>query len=173
MGIAVALGALTAPVKGHAMRERTARMPMIAISFALVASTPAWAWGGGGRSGAVGFPVSTHVQVMPQAHGSGAIVRGASHGNFREIGHARARGGAPVVIWPYVPYFDTGPVVAEPSVASVAPVGPQVIVLSNPPNGASGPTVTAPPVDDSYVAGCRAIPNGYHCDLPQDPGAPR
>jgi hypothetical protein len=26
--------------------------------------------------------------------------------------------------------------------------------------------VPAAPRDYSYVSGCRAIPNGYHCDIP-------
>jgi hypothetical protein len=51
-------------------------------------------------------------------------------------------------------------------------LGPQVIVISGS-NYAQGPMAPAPgdPPDYSYVPGCHAIPNGYHCDTPR-PEAP-
>lgn len=68
--------------------------------------------------------------------------------------------GLPVLGWPYFPAFDAYPL----SDSSAAPQ-PQVIVVSGGAGGAAADP--RPQADYSFVAGCRAIPNGYHCDPPQ------
>jgi hypothetical protein len=57
--------------------------------------------------------------------------------------------------WP-----DTGQVVTY-APPPEEPVQPEVIVLQSDSNG---PKVAEAAPDYGYVAGCHAIPNGYHCD---------
>lgn len=65
--------------------------------------------------------------------------------------------------WPYGAYFDGLPADDYSSGADISG-GPEVFVLpptTSPPQGIAEPV---PPLDFSYVPGCRPIPNGYHCD---------
>jgi hypothetical protein len=75
----------------------------------------------------------------------------------------------PLSIWPdgvLTSQYDVPPVQEVPQAT------PEVIIVG----GTVGGTGPAPsddpasrtPPDYSYVPGCRAIPNGYHCDLPSD-----
>jgi hypothetical protein len=77
----------------------------------------------------------------------------------------------PIGIWPLWPNFDTTPMVV-PSSGSDVPTSPPVIVVSGLPSGAPERTASATLPDYSYVAGCHAIPQGYHCDAPHDGEAP-
>jgi hypothetical protein len=76
--------------------------------------------------------------------------RGGRFGNYGWLGD-----------WPYAGWpLDT----TQAQVATEVPSHPEVIVISGPNNGGG----RARPEDDySYVAGCHAIPNGYHCDAPR------
>jgi hypothetical protein len=67
----------------------------------------------------------------------------------------------PVVILPPEPFIDTTPV-QLPSAANETAADPEIIVLSGQRPERLAPQ-TAP--DYSYVSGCRAISNGYHCDF--------
>jgi hypothetical protein len=82
----------------------------------------------------------------------------------------RFENGWPIGIWPFWPDFDTIPTVVPPS-GSEGPGSPSVVVVSGSPNGAPERTASATLPDYSYVAGCHAIPNGYHCDVPHDAAA--
>jgi hypothetical protein len=55
-----------------------------------------------------------------------------------------------------------------PPIQSAVPATPPVIVMSGLPNGVPERRAPETPPDYGYVAGCRAIPNGYHCDIPQE-----
>ena len=80
--------------------------------------------------------------------------------------HAQFPVGSSIAILSYLQGVETTPM-AAPKVASDGPTKPIVIVLSNPPEH----TVPESPRDYSYVSGCRAIPNGYHCDIPGNEAA--
>jgi hypothetical protein len=66
----------------------------------------------------------------------------------------------PLAIWPYG--LDTP--IEAPAAAETVPSQPEVLVIA----GSHGvlPENATPqtPPDYSYVTGCHAIPNGYHCD---------
>jgi hypothetical protein len=72
----------------------------------------------------------------------------------------------PIGIWPFWPSGDTIPAVVTSSGSDV-PASRSVTVVSGAPNGEPERTESATPRDYSYVAGCHAIPNGYHCDSPR------
>lgn len=85
---------------------------------------------------------------------------GIDFGRINRGGQRRdeLRNGVPIVGWPYLPAFEEIPVGG-----SDVPAQPQVIVVSGGPGG-SPPHAAAN--DYGFVAGCRAIPNGYHCEPP-------
>jgi hypothetical protein len=76
---------------------------------------------------------------------------------------AQFENGLPFPIWPFWSYGDT-------AAAEIPEVGPSVIVMSDLPLGAQQRLVPDPAPDDSYIAGCHAIPGGYgyHCEAPHD-----
>jgi hypothetical protein len=82
----------------------------------------------------------------------------------------RFENGRPIGIWPFWPDYDPIPMVG-PSSGSDGLASPSVIVVSGSPNSAPERTASATLPDYSYVAGCHAIPNGYHCDVPHDEAA--
>jgi hypothetical protein len=120
-------------------------------------------------SGRTGFSGSVVIGT-PRAFVSRPIMarRAFSAQRFRPFNGDRVRQhfltGFPVGgIWPDFWWPDT-PVVQAPTPtdgASQTQLQPQIIVVhtDTPAHAAS-----EPPPDFSYVAGCRAIPNGYHCD---------
>jgi hypothetical protein len=80
---------------------------------------------------------------------------------------ARGRGsfenGFPIGAWPYWPTIGT--------VGGEAPSSPAVIVVSAAQTPASQRTLSDQFPDYSYIPGCHAIPNGYHCDTTQKQAA--
>jgi hypothetical protein len=159
------------------MSERSRWVLVIAIPCLLGIGgiAPALAWGGGNRSGMAGFPSGVGM------HGPQASLRSravASRTMARRIGvqdvprfhhHAQSQNSSPVTLWPYWSSNDTAPL-ETPQIESAVPSDPYVIVLSNSPDHA--PQRTAPETRPDYsYAGCYAIPNGYHCDVPRNGGA--
>jgi hypothetical protein len=71
----------------------------------------------------------------------------------------------PAGIWPYWPSIDATP---EQSFPERSQPAPSVIVISGSPGGAPQRAAPDAPAEYSYVAGCHAIPNGYHCDTPRN-----
>ena len=69
----------------------------------------------------------------------------------------------PVAVLPYPWFIDTPPIGASP-VENATSADPYVIVIAAQPHPAPVRASPETPPDYSYVAGCRAIPNGYHCD---------
>ena len=131
---------------------------------------PALARDGVNTFGAAGFPSSFAIHtarpfmrnsnVMPHIGARNFDVQNDLH--FRR--HAQLHNGLPITIWPYSSFTDTTPMDVPPTQSELAPI-PPVIVMSGLPNGVQAPE---PPPDYGYVAGCRAIPNGYHCDTPHN-----
>jgi hypothetical protein len=71
--------------------------------------------------------------------------------------------GLPITLWPGdLPTIQT----EAPPAEEVPPPEPQVIVLTAPHGSSPENAAPATPADYSYVTGCHAIPNGYHCDIP-------
>ena len=66
----------------------------------------------------------------------------------------------PVTIWPYG--LDT-PIEAPPA-AQAVPSQPEVLVIAGSHGDLPENMTPQNPPDYSYVTGCHAIPNGYHCD---------
>lgn len=90
--------------------------------------------------------------------------------NFRFHGHPRSQQSVPVLIWPYYPYFESYSPATSATDTEPSPE-PQIIVMPNNPQ----PQRTAGQeshLDFSYVGGCNAIPNGYHCDTTDSPKQP-
>jgi hypothetical protein len=135
---------------------------IIAVAGALPAS--AARVGGAHASGHIGsVHVPMHSAQTPIAGRFAARRRMLAGREFR-LGHHRTFerdfSGA---LWPYRPYSDGLPS-DDYSTDTEAPAAPEVLVnpwASNPVPKAGGPE---PPQDFSYVPGCHAIPNGYHCD---------
>jgi hypothetical protein len=73
------------------------------------------------------------------------------------------QGGLPIAVWTYGPPV-TG--TAAPAVEAAPPPQPEVIVMAAPHDATAETARSEAPPDYSYVAGCHAIPNGYHCDVP-------
>jgi hypothetical protein len=71
----------------------------------------------------------------------------------------------PIGIWPYWPSIDATP---EQSFSERSGPAPSVVVISGSPRDAPQRVAPETPADYSYVAGCHAIPNGYHCDAPHN-----
>jgi hypothetical protein len=160
------------------MSERSRWVLVIAIPCLLGISgiVPALAWDGGNRSGMTGFPsgVGMHMPLAPLRNRT--VVprimarRIGVHGDPRIHHHAQSQNGLPATIWPYWLPDDTAPL-ETPQIESAVPSDPYVIVLSNSPDGAPQRTAPEAPPDYSY-AGCYAIPNGYHCDVPHSEASP-
>jgi hypothetical protein len=81
--------------------------------------------------------------------------------------HTQLQNGSQITIWPYSSFTDTTPL-DVPQNQSEVPASTPIIVMSGLPNGVPDRTVPETPPDYGYIAGCRAIPNGYHCDTPHN-----
>jgi hypothetical protein len=79
--------------------------------------------------------------------------------------HGLTQTGLPLILWPgELPTIQT----EAPPAEAAAPPQPQVIVVTAPHGSSSENAAPATPADYSYVTGCHAIPNGYHCDNPDN-----
>jgi hypothetical protein len=118
--------------------------------------------------------VVTRGTVMARGHVVGPPFYRYGMGTRDYFGQHR-RGGSqygsqyfwPLGIWPFgAPYTPT--LIAVPETGSEISSSPAVIVIAAPPAGPPEQAVPEAPQDFSYVKGCHAIPNGYHCDVPQN-----
>jgi hypothetical protein len=160
------------------MGQRVFWLPMIAVILGLLGPgimSPAFARGGGGAHGIGIARVPARVSPIFRSGriGTPGVTRGLG-GVQNDVFRRGAGFGNPGLagIWPY-PWWpiDTTqgwPIDTTPAqVGTAVPSEPQVIVISSS-NHAQGRTAPPPgdPPDYSYVPGCHAIPNGYHCDAP-------
>jgi hypothetical protein len=156
------------------MRKRISWLPAIAMLGVL--STPAFARGGAGGSGTA--PASSAFFVHGSAYGARTFARNhvarritvpnsafiARNFGIRNDLRFRQRNQLqdvwPIGAWPYSWPMDTAPVTVDGGLAN-----PSVIVISAAPSSAPERTGPQTPPDYSYVPGCHAVPNGYHCDV--------
>jgi hypothetical protein len=142
--------------------------------LSLLATTSVLARSGVNRSNVSNLSFLPRVPhaAMQDSHFKPRII--ARHVGIRDglrfHGQAELQSGLPTAIWPYSSFTDTLPL-EVPSTQSEAPVAPMVTLMSGLPNGVPDRTVPETTPDYSYVAGCRAIPNGYHCDTPHSTAA--
>jgi hypothetical protein len=154
---------------------RVLRYLIVPVVLGLLAAPQADARGGGGGGGGRGGGfVGVHVGARGVAlrAGGGAIVRHQSLAPFAARGFPRqfarnnfqngfpAWGGGwgwPIGDW-WPGEYGYQPVqqIQDP------PAQPQVIFIRSDGNGRMQTTEAGP--DYSYIEGCHAIPNGYHCD---------
>jgi hypothetical protein len=156
------------------MRERARWYPVVAI-LSLIGTGMA-ARDGINTFGMAGFPSSfamhtarpfmRNSNVTPHIAARNADVRN----DRRFHRHALFQNGLPITLWPYSSFTDTTPMDVNP-IQSEVPASPPIIVMSGLPNGVPDRRVPETPPDDGYIAGCRAIPNGYHCDTPHNAAA--
>lgn len=145
--------------------RRALPVTLVPVLLALLANpSQADARGGGG-----GFAFAAPAMHVMPAFRSPAIVRHPAiaarqlHRPGLQVPHRQraTQTGFPIGIAPF--YADPGfatQVVQAPAVEA-APAQPQVIVINT---DRAGHTVAEVAPDFSYVPGCRAIANGYHCD---------
>ena len=130
-------------------------------------SGPAAARGGGGGIG-YAVPHAAFASRAPFAtqrfHAGTPRIAGGRFVRRDDLGRGRGTGRnfAPVVAWPYGWSLDPVPEVIQIQGADAASSQPVIIAAGPPPQTAEPAALP----DYSYVAGCRAIPGGYHCDPP-------
>jgi hypothetical protein len=147
------------------------RLAIAVVSIATVGgSTPASAWDGINRFGIAGGSLGSMVRALPSPTRNRI---GTAHIMARSFGRENGlrvhrndqlQNGFPVAVWPYLPSTDTTPTDVT-SAESEPSAGPQVIILSSSSQGEPLAGAAKAQFDHSY-AGCHAIPNGYHCDMP-------
>jgi hypothetical protein len=111
-------------------------------------------------------PFMRNSNVMPHIAGGSFDVRN----DLRFRRRTQLQNGLPITIWPFLSFVGTTPIDIPP-IQSEVPPAPPIIVMSGLPNGVPKPQAPEDPPDYGYVAGCRAIPNGYHCDTPHNGAA--
>ena len=145
------------------MSRRGLWLPLIAVAclFGIAATSPASGRGSGAGSGFAGHGsrASFHSRIAT-AHiilrSNGVVVGRGRFGLAQPLANLSA--GIGIASYPW--FFGTGSGV----IASEAIPDPYVIVVSQP---YPVPVRTPPaPQSDVAVGGCHAIPNGYHCDVP-------
>jgi hypothetical protein len=145
-------------------------LPWLA-ALLLVASHQAQARGGG--HGGVGFHGSVVSRpVVPRFNRGIAVQRSrvnpalagtARFAQFHQIPNAQPAWGWGGWGWPYAWWPDYRAETGHPP-PQPAPVQPEVIVIHTEGNGQ---TTTQVASREFSYAGCHAIPNGYHCDVPR------
>jgi hypothetical protein len=155
-----------------AMRERTHWFFVIAILSFLGTSVVAPALARGGvNTGMVGFRSGFAMHTARPSMRSRVVMRHifARHADVQNDLRFRRRtplqNGLPITNWPYSPYTDTAPMDVPLTQSEVLP-SPPVILMSGLSSGGLDRTGPETRPDFSYVAGCHAIPNGYHCNTP-------
>jgi hypothetical protein len=132
----------------------------------LVGGAPGTAWGQVSRvgSGRASLGFSTHVLRAPLASRRSGNTVAMQRLRVQEGFGLRRRGltqnGLPAAIWPYG--LDTP--IEVPDAAEAVPSQPEVLVIAGSHGDLRENTTPRTPPDYSYVTGCHAIPNGYHCD---------
>jgi hypothetical protein len=158
-------------------------LPAIVLSVLSGAGgiAPAWA-GGSGHGGGVHGSGALAFRGAPLVHGVPPSVRGnrTKSGVVARrlaIGNHALRGGrdladtlGPIGFWPLWSDYGAVPMVV-PIGGGEGLAGPSVVSIA--PDSASEQTASAAMPDYSYVRGCYAIPNGYHCDTQGGRGTAR
>jgi hypothetical protein len=154
------------------MRRRLFWLLAFAVSGVVGTAGMAPALARGGATGVVAAGPRSFAHApfaRPQFRGGfpRAVVAGRGNQGFNLQNDLLRRGAGlgAIVAWPYLWSLDPAP--EQISLAGDdPPAAPQIIVVSGSPGGAPTPAALTVPPDFSYVAGCHAIPGGYHCDPP-------
>jgi hypothetical protein len=158
------------------MSGRNHSLPVIVLMSLLgtgVVAAPALARDGVNTLGVTGFPSGFVVHARGPSMRNSVVMPHIGARSFnvqndlRFRRHAQLQNGLPITIWPDSSFVGTTPTDISPIQSELAPI-PPVIVMSGLPNGVPEPQARETPPDYGYVAGCRAIPNGYHCDTPHN-----
>jgi hypothetical protein len=157
------------------MSERIRWFPLAAILSLIGAgvAAPAKARDGINTFGMAGVPSRFAVQAARPFVRNGIVTpripthNANARNNLHHRRHAQMRSGLPITIWPYSSFGRTTTIYAPP-IQSEVPPPPPVVVVSGLPTGVPERRAPETPPDYTYVAGCRAIPNGYHCDIAHD-----
>jgi hypothetical protein len=153
------------------MSERAHWVFVIAVLSLLGASVVAPALARGGvNTGMVGFRSGFAMHTARPPTRSHVVMRTSSPAmrmfkNELRFRRTQLQNGLPITIWPYSPYTDTAPMDVPLTQSEVLP-SPPVILMSGLSSGGLDRTGPETRPDFSYVAGCHAIPNGYHCNTP-------
>jgi hypothetical protein len=161
--------------RDSAMRVSIRWFPVVGLLSLLGTGVvaPALARDGIATSGMAGFPSSFAIHTArPFMRNSNVMSHiGARNldvqNDLRFRRHSQSQNGQPITLWPYSSFTDTLPMDVSPG-QSEFPSSPSVIVMSGLPNGVPDRAIPETPPDYGYIAGCRAIPNGYHCDTPHN-----
>jgi hypothetical protein len=152
------------------MSERSRWLPAIIILslIAIGLATPALARDGINMFGVAGFPSRFVVHAArPIMRNSVVTPHMTAHADvqndLRFRRHTPLQNGSPITLWPYSSFTDATPL-DVPSSQNESPSSPSIIVMSGLPNGMPDRAVPETPADYGYIAGCRAVPNGYHSD---------
>jgi hypothetical protein len=151
--------------------------PKIAVLCVLGITPILPAFGKGGTAGFSSRP-SIHVgtrHVGTPIRSSAIVPRTIDRHNgmqaYRQA-YNRVRGiDSLIALWPYSSFFWPTPIDAFP-VESEFSSDPYVIAIHGQPHESSVRATSANFRDYSYVTGCYAIPNGYHCDTHHGGTAP-
>ena len=139
-------------------------------ALCLLGSPSASAWDGGNRqmsaSPALVFSPHAPRAFVPNRFGRlAARPRGAhAAASLRLRRHGLAQGGLVPFILGAGGILTTE--VEGPPIEQPAPAEPEVIIIGS--RGAAPERAAPEPPPDYSYAGCRAIPSGYHCELPGD-----
>jgi hypothetical protein len=147
-------------------------LPIATLGFLATADmAPALARGGATGVVATGPHFAGHARFASPHFRAGSPRIAADRFNGQnDFGRQRATLGS-VVAWPYL--WSLGPAPEEISMTGdPAPSVSPVIVVSGSSNDSALRSTPQAPPDYSYVAGCHAIPGGYHCDTPHGAGTP-
>jgi hypothetical protein len=160
------------PAWDRAVSDHVLWPAVIAIVSLLGTAGITPALGRGGHQGAslAGLPatVSAHVSRTPIRSHAGTP-RFAGHNAFQSDRFGRRvalQNRESLLIWPYSSTDGVTPI-EVPVAGSEVSSDPQVIIIPGPASSAPEQTTPEAPTDYSYVPGCHAIPNGYHCDASQ------
>ena len=155
------------------MSERNRWLPVIVILGLIGTGVAARALARDGVNtlGVAGFPSGFVVHAARPFMRNSVVTphmtaRADVQNDLRFRRHTRLQNGLPI-IWPYSSFTDETPMQVIPS-QDESPSSASVIVMSGLPNGVPDRAVPETPPDYGYIAGCRAIPNGYHCDTPHN-----
>lgn len=150
------------------MNHRYFWLPAIATLGLCAAGgiTPVSARGGGHGIGISSYPRTLSVPAPRVSAHDGAVTPRVFVGrsDLRSRRGNQIENGWPVGLWPYGSTWYPAPLETSAG-GDDMPANPQVIVVSGLITNAPERTAPQAPADYSYVPGCHAIPNGYHCDV--------
>jgi hypothetical protein len=155
-----------------AMNRHIRLLPALNLLLVVGSASPVLAWDGFNHANA-GFgarPSAVHRPLLASDHMIGRHHLQISNSQRAERDRHKQASVA-TTVWPFTPFVDTSAAQLVP-IDNQPPAEPQVIIVSNAQQPQSDRPRSDMPPDFGYVPGCRAIPNGYHCDNPHTETSP-